>query len=63
MPEFHNHWAFTAYCLVFESMIWIGAGVLIYLDCVPAFLGILGAAIICASNEHLKLSTWRGAEQ
>jgi hypothetical protein len=60
MPEFYHYWSFTAYCLAFETMIWVGAGALIYLDCVPAFLGILGAAIICASNDRLKLSTWRG---
>lgn len=53
-------WAFTAYSLGFEALVW-GAGFFAVLAQGHSLLWLLIPGAICASNEHLKLATWRGA--
>lgn len=52
--------AFLIYTLLFELTIWGGAGVLAWHGVSLWVFAI--AAVLCASNPHLKLSTWLKAD-
>lgn len=60
--ESRRLWAFTAYSLGFEALVW-GVGFFAVLGQGHSLLWLLVPALICASNDHLNLSTWREAAQ